>query len=441
MPECAQDMQKYAYRVVGPILYRYARWIVHEAHARGIKTLWFLARDGYLLRIIADKICKNEGIDIESRYLFCSRRSLRMPMYHLVGEEAYEYLFSWGYYCTPRTLLARAEICGSEADSLLNSLGYNLPDELLSREGFDNLCESLREDGGFLARVMEKSRSEYPLALEYLSREGMLDADTVAIADSGWTGSMQHALRIILESSGYKGHIVGFYFGMYADVRDGRDGEMLTYYFNSRGPIFHKVMFNNNLFECMLSAPHPMTVCYRRDGDSVTPVFAGAYGDKMKRLVDAQIDGVVAYVDDKIFNSGTKCKAELISKQYYNIIKRAMIYPTAQEARMYSHFLFCDDVSESYALPLARLGTGGELRECLLPVRIMRKILGKRRSTPAPLWIYGAIADMPNVIRSWYRINALTYDFLKALNENRKSRIKVMRNEKTRKARLRENKN
>ena len=94
------DLYTLSRQKVAPVLYGYVCWVLKEAEKRGICTLYFLSRDGYILRKIAQQICEKKKMRIECRYLYCSRASLRMPAYHLIGEEAYRLLFQGGYHVT-----------------------------------------------------------------------------------------------------------------------------------------------------------------------------------------------------------------------------------------------------------------------------------------------------------------------------------------------------
>lgn len=50
-------------RYAGPVLYSYAEWIVSQAKAKNIKRLYFIARDGYLIKKIVDIILLVEKVD------------------------------------------------------------------------------------------------------------------------------------------------------------------------------------------------------------------------------------------------------------------------------------------------------------------------------------------------------------------------------------------
>ena len=68
----------------GRLMTDYVWWVLQEAEKAGIKTLYFLARDGWLLREIGLVICEHYSLDIECKYLYCSRISLRTPSYLLL---------------------------------------------------------------------------------------------------------------------------------------------------------------------------------------------------------------------------------------------------------------------------------------------------------------------------------------------------------------------
>ena len=213
------DIRRYAKRIVGPVALAYTKWIIHEAEKRNITRLYFLARDGYLLYKIAKRICSTGISNIECRYLYCSRASLRAPTYHLIGKEAYELLTLGGYYATPKTILMRASLNDGEIDEICDILGVKDKNKVLSDKELSSFRALLAECDLYKNAVIKKSRPTYEPTISYLRQEGLFECDSVAIVDSGWTGSMQRSLRQLLESAGYKGRLIGFYFGMYRAKR------------------------------------------------------------------------------------------------------------------------------------------------------------------------------------------------------------------------------
>ena len=66
------------YGFVGIALYAYVEWILNQAEKRNIKRLYFIARDGFVLRKIADAMIKEYELDIKTFYLYGSRKAWRI---------------------------------------------------------------------------------------------------------------------------------------------------------------------------------------------------------------------------------------------------------------------------------------------------------------------------------------------------------------------------
>lgn len=408
----------YSYRIIGPVMYKYTQWILSEAVKHGFKKLYFLARDGYLLFEMAKKICASENIKIDCKYLYCSRQSLRMPSYHLIGDEAYDLLFLGGYYITPKTLLDRPMISKELQEDILNEIGVNDKNAPLTEKELWEIRKKLSENNSYKNAVYTNSHNAYAPAIDYLKSMGLFDDDYIAIVDSGWSGSMQRSLRQLVSSAGYCGKITGFYFGLYNTPKEDQDGEYLTFYFDSKHGLRKKVYFNNNLFECMLSANHPMTIGYTYTDSSASPIFAPETAPAMLSLIESQINGALRYVDCELEKQQTTLTNDYtqLVKECYKILKRAMTRPTKDEADIYSAFTFCDDVTEGYQISLS----GKELVSCLksyvIITRFFKKIFKTKRADEAQLlWVYGVISHASKILQPWYRLNVCLWDFFKAL--------------------------
>ena len=409
------DMRYYGKRVVGPVMLPFTVWIIEQAERKGIKKIYFLARDGYLLFEIARRICAYRKNGIECRYLYCSRQALRNPTYHLIGAEALELLTLGGYYATRKSVLRRAPISEGELNAILESLYIEKPDAPLSPKELEEFKSQLKGSNLYKTAVNEGSKKAYEATLGYLRQEGLFEDKTVAIADSGWTGSMQRSLRQLLESDGFNGRICGFYFGMYASGKEKKDGEYNTFYFDSISGAKRKATFNNNLFECMLSAPHPMTTGYaQRHKGEFYPVFAPDASGAQRKMIKAQIEGAIEYAEEKLaVMQPFVYKKEV--KEVYRLLKRYTVYPTRRFAQTYGSFAFCDDVTEGYYIPLADLSQKKLLKKYMFIPRLMRKLFSLKAEASGELyWPYGVIALCPAPLRPWYRLNVRAWEILKA---------------------------
>ena len=63
--------------LAGPIFYPYVSWLIEQAQKRGIKLLYFLARDGYILQKFADIIIKKRNLDIKTQYVYGSKKQIK----------------------------------------------------------------------------------------------------------------------------------------------------------------------------------------------------------------------------------------------------------------------------------------------------------------------------------------------------------------------------
>ncbi len=72
---------EFVYSYISLLFVPYVHWAVHDAIKKGDKILYFVARDGHHLKRIADEIIKTEGLSIETKYIYASRRVWRIPSF------------------------------------------------------------------------------------------------------------------------------------------------------------------------------------------------------------------------------------------------------------------------------------------------------------------------------------------------------------------------
>lgn len=61
--------------VAGPLLFGFVQWCLEQANARGLKRIYFVARDGQILHRIALRLVERWGYGVECRYLYGSRQA------------------------------------------------------------------------------------------------------------------------------------------------------------------------------------------------------------------------------------------------------------------------------------------------------------------------------------------------------------------------------
>lgn len=398
--------------IIGPVVLPYITWVIKNAQKQGIDTLYFLARDGYLLHKIAKEYCKAFHISVECRYLYCSRFALRLPTYHFLGEEGRDLLFALGEGLSIKAIFSRLRLNSSEYNEIMRCAGITVEiNKTLTDEELDLVKDKLCRCSLFLNLVKIKSIEAYYQINSYFKQEGVYAKSKIGIVDSGWAGTMQRSLVQLIQKSGYSVEVVGFYFGLFSLKMPKNFGVYLSWYFSPDTGFWRKVLFNNNVFECMLSAPHEMTIGYKKNnkGDW-EPLLKPQVKNSNLVMIDEQINGCMKYVR-KHMNEFCIDKINLSKERWkvFFILIRFMVFPRKDQVQRYGKFFFSGEVSESKLACLVDSSTIGLLKNYLMAPRIKRKILSSKSICDCQwlYWAYGSAAFLPFYQRVWYILNII----------------------------------
>lgn len=368
--------------IFAPVMCDFVGWVLRDASLRGIKRLYFLARDGWIMYNAAKIIARKNNIDTELRYLCCSRMSLRNAALTDLGDEAYKYLLEGGYSLTPRTILGRLRLSDSERAEVLADIGFTDDENIeLGKAAAAELCGKLRCSTVYNDYIRSVSAANRSLAVGYLEQEGLTSDDKYACVDSGWTGSMQRMLRVL---TGRRQR--GYYFGLYKQPNP-EDGEFNAYLFDKHTPTRLVSLFNNNLFETLCSAPHGMTVGYEQRESGYFPIFKEQNRPKGDPLLEIQDRALYEFA--KTYELPEKFGVMERRQEFaFPLLARLMYKPTAEIAAEYGSLQFSDDPSESYMFPLAA-PLENTRRLYLLP-RMADKFFRKGKLSVPLYWSYAA---------------------------------------------------
>jgi predicted HAD superfamily hydrolase len=259
--------------VIGPVLTGYAAWCLAEAQRRGIRTLFFVRRDGQILRRLAEALCRSWGLGIECRDLYGSRQAWHLPALSALDDSAFDWLFADALHRSVDVILRRAGLDAAQAGPVLAAGGF--PAETWRRplDGAQlaHLKELLARDplhGAILAEAAERRRT----AIGYLRQEGLADLPDWALVDMGWSGRMQRSLQALLRAAGSDRPLCGFYFALYGGRVPG-DGDRLDAYLDSAW-FACKGLRHVPVLETLAAADHGSVVAYREEpGVGFAPVF------------------------------------------------------------------------------------------------------------------------------------------------------------------------
>lgn len=386
--------------VFAPTTVEFVSWVLDSARKDGIKRLYFLARDGYLLYATAKRICDIKQLDIECRYLKLSRYSLRVAEYALMGAELVEFICARGIDVTFEKMMHRGGLTDEEARHMAVLCGYeNRYCEVLTYTQIDQIKDILRKSTEFHSYVNAHSKEAYPNVMGYLRQEGLLDGISYAVVDSGWLGTIQKSLKRLLKTEDPGANVQGYYFGLYETPTDAAASDYKAYYFEQKGGLRRKAHFSNCLFELVYSAPEGMTLGYEKIGGYYYPVESESVnpnGETICRNRELLENYVEAYVEackqyDGVSSDNRVARKNNNGAMVEKLLTLLMSAPTKREVELFGMGLFCDDILESQMQTIAAELTYREIQD----LRFVRKLLimlGIRKGViKDSAWIEGSI--------------------------------------------------
>ena len=389
--------------VFAPVLICFVEWVLQEAKKKGIKRLYFLARDGYQMYLAAEQLCKSRKYDIECRYLYGSRYAWRMAEFALVGEACLDMICLGGIDVTFEKIMKRGGLSEEESFIVAKELGFmKRYKTMLSYSQIQQLKKPLKESKNFLPFVYMHSKEAYENTIAYFKQEGLLDSVPYALVDSGWVGSLQKTLQQLLCYAGNKKELQGFYFGLYELPKGVKKENYYTYYFSPTKGIKKKVYFSNCLYEAVYSAPHGMTIAYKNTEKGYEPVFY-----KECNINQIQMKQMEMWLKDFLKNYGKEDNLKNKQEIVFLLLKKLMGQPTKEEVEVYGTLLFSDDVTEEHTQRVARELTEQEIKDQYVWNKILIMLGIKKQTLKESAWIEGSIAL--NEKQTWWAIRWYKY--------------------------------
>ena len=267
---------------VAPAYIPYVHFVLKTAKERGIKTLYFLSRDSYILQKIAEQL-PHEGIEL--RYLFVSRKALLLP--YLQNATAEKFL----------AIQDKRTIRGKAVKELTLSLGTSieeLKDEFGIGFDFNRIATKEQEqkfldaifgnESKYLPTLHERAKEKRALLNGYFTQEGALSNDTTAMVDVGWLGTTRLMINCILKEEGYP-ETTFFYYGVRGDVMHCQYGNYYSYYSPQQLSTEGTTLIENYFS----ASPYPSTIGYRQECNEVIPIFKDGNEYKENEIVKANV--------------------------------------------------------------------------------------------------------------------------------------------------------
>jgi len=176
-----------------PILYSYVTYILNNALTKGFKTIYFVARDGYIPKLIADIIIKNKNLPIKTKYIYGSRLAWRV-MSDDNYDKMVEILFKEYSDTSKLNIKLIAYRLEMGEDTLLKYLPLKSANTYINPKKAEEIKKIFLENELIKEEIIKQSDKKRELLIKYLKQELDFGENEMAFADINGSGRTMEIL-------------------------------------------------------------------------------------------------------------------------------------------------------------------------------------------------------------------------------------------------------
>lgn len=320
--------QDFGYNDFGELILKFSIWLKDQCKHNNIEDIYFLSRDGYILKKAFDII---NDTKIKTYYLYASRRATIVPTLKDLNntEEIFD-IFSFKKKFTVNQLLQKL---GLEDRIDINILEKN---NLKMDEIFEyNTAKSNKKLQSFLKDILPivkaNSKEEYKNLEKYLNVFNF--KKRIAVVDIGWNGSIQKALEKTITQTEIFGYYIGLNPNSQIEVPKNANGFLFDSTHNTDNA--QKIFSFTEIFEFLTLAHHGTVKKYIDSEESVL-LDKYEYKNKTEEKISTIIQkSALDYVKENKNESNTDIDI--------NIIFKKLLHPTFKDINFFGKLTFMDD--------------------------------------------------------------------------------------------------
>ncbi len=324
---------KIGYELFGPVLLGFCEWIQDIRIKEGISSIYFLARDGQIVRKAFNLLYPGEY-----PYILVSRRSLTVP--RLTEAENFNDILKIVPY------IKRIE----SIKDLLYKIGLEDPfivkkiEEKYGKEISRN--ELLGNKGAWIFKeivnpMKENAINEQKACNEYFRNK--FTENKTGLVDIGWYGTMQAALKRVLKDIGISSKLIGLYFGFLQKngVNENLEAKGYVFDFKRENIIYQeKLVYGfNGLIELMFTANHGSTKKYYINEDGSPECLLEENKGEYSVFVQKVQAGALHFIED--WSKKTTRKV-LDNRILYPALNDLLVNPTKEDCNNLGSLEFYD---------------------------------------------------------------------------------------------------
>ena len=325
---------RFGYQVGGPLVHGYIQFLMKRLQGRGIEKVYFLSRDGFILKQAYELLCAGSPDYPAADYLFASRRALNFAGITELDKKSENWLAE-GIHLTVGDFLKRVGLSPESFLDPIRESGFSGPQQtVVEGQDYSNLRGLYHR---ILPDILEAAAGEREVYLDYLRSKGVLGANPFVMVDVGWMTSIQHSFARMLHGVDPGLCIEGYYLGTYPEAiqRSGPQSTHVHYLMEYGQPqqaldtIRHCVC----LLEFFFAAPEHTFLRMRRDPEKgFVPELAPFHENSADlRKLQRMHDGILDYIG-QMSAAGNGDPIAISPEIVLQLLHRYLANPTAREA-------------------------------------------------------------------------------------------------------------
>ena len=345
------EYYKFGRKIYGPFLLAYSDWMYKKIVEKKTSSIFCLSRDGYMMKKGLEIIARREKSEINIKYLYCSRKSLRQALLYTSKNyiESLKYL-TFRKVVTVNIILDYYGFNDKEIHEMSDRDGIRIDREIKyidieNDKEIEELYEKNKE------KILERSQRQAHYLYEYLLKIGF--SDKVAVADIGWHGSMQYYLEEFCNLHHIDVEILGLYIGNHSflPIRGELEGFLFR---DSDLKKRQSVMCFFGVLEKLFQSHEGSTLSYEMKGNEVIACL-----DEYEYVEDEEITKCIKMLQEGALECMKNSCCTNIRKKDYKKLTGPLLhigkYPTLANVNMFSFFYNIEGEEKAYFVAQKKL--------------------------------------------------------------------------------------
>ncbi|SPN76044.1 CDP-glycerol glycerophosphotransferase family protein [Brochothrix thermosphacta] len=207
-----RDTAYYSFAYASLYFVPYVDWAVKKAVKDKVDTIYFITRDGILLKKIADVIIANEKLNIKTKLIYGSRKAWRIPgIVDVVEDNNFSYFGLFQSFKSFNDLLKTARINEQEFDLFFPMLTYLKDKSSYEEQDYELFRLNAKNSDEYKQHLLNVADKERIIVNEYVKQEIDINEKFVFVEYWG-RGYTQDSLTNICRNAFNKAVDVEFYY-------------------------------------------------------------------------------------------------------------------------------------------------------------------------------------------------------------------------------------